>query len=192
MSHRLALALALMSAGACRSAFTPTPANVAAWDRARQTLDFNADSNFGSESLRTGFTPDPWTFQLTAGGGTNPVNVADLGMVDAVTGEACTRSFVTRRPDFHFSFAAGATFSLLRFYVVTTNGADATMVINQPNAQWRCNDDHHHGGWAHPTMPVIDFVNPQAGRYDIWVGSYDSSAHNEATLYVTELDNNHP
>jgi hypothetical protein len=41
-------------------------------------------------------------------------------------------------------------------------------------------------------MPVIDFANPLAGRYDIWVGSYDSSAHNEATLYVTELDNNHP
>lgn len=192
MSHRLFLTLALLSAGACKTTFVPNASHVAAWDRARQMLDYNADSNFGGDSLRTGFTPDPWTFRLTAGGGRNPVNVADLGMVDAETGTGCTRSFVTRRPDFHFTFAAGAHFSLLRFYVITANGADATMVINQPNAQWRCNDDHHRGGWGNPTMPVIDFINPAAGRYDIWVGSYDASAHNEALLYVTELDVNHP
>lgn len=182
---------ALLPLGACRTAFVAGPEQTAAWARAQQTLDPNADSNFGGETLRTGFTPDPWSFNLTAGGGRHPVNVADLGIVDADSGVACTRSFVTRRPDFHFRFEAGVVFSLLRFYAVTGNGSDATMIINQPNGQWRCNDDHGRG-WSNPTMPVIDFHTPAPGRYDIWVGSFDASSHNDATLYVTELEANHP
>lgn len=160
--------------------------------RAAATLNFNADSNFGGAALRTGFTPEPWGFRLTAGGGSDAINVAELGLRDDVTGQPCTQAFVTRRPDFHFTFEAGNTFSMVRFYVVTENNADATLLINQPDTRWRCNDDHGQPGWGNPTMPVIDFHNPMSGRYDIWVGSYDRSAHNPATLFVTELNSNHP
>jgi len=174
----------------------PTPTfsaeDIANWNAARRVLDYNARSNHGGGELRTGFTPDPWPFRLTAGGGRNPVNVADLNIRDSVSGDRCGRSFVTRRPDFHFNFAAGTTFQLLRFYVITENNADATLVINEPNGHWRCNDDHRRSEWGRPLMPVIDFHNPPAGRYDIWVGTYDASANNPATLYVTELDSNHP
>ncbi|MBI5515318.1 MAG: hypothetical protein HY909_16185 [Deltaproteobacteria bacterium] len=183
----------LVVLGACKSGgYVATPANVASWNHAREMLDFNADSNFGGGTLRSGFTPDPWGFPLTAGGGQHPVNVADLGMVDAFDGSVCGRSFVTRRPDFHFTFHAGTTFNFLRFYVVTNNNSDATLVINEPNGQWRCNDDHGHLAWGSARMPAIDFHNPPAGRYDIWVGSYDATANNPATLYVTEVESNHP
>jgi hypothetical protein len=157
-------------------------------------LDFNARPNFGGGALRTGFTPDPWGFPLTAGGGRNAVNVADLGITDAASGQVCGRSFVTRRPDFNFTFQAGNSFPLIRFYVVTANGADATLLINQPDTRWRCNDDHGRGGngWGNPLMPAIDFQNPASGRYDVWVGTYDASSRNPATLFVTELDSNHP
>ena len=172
--------------------FAPSTADTAAWTHARTLLDFNARANFGGGRLTTGFAPDPWSFPLTAGGGRNPVNVADLNMRDSVSGEQCGRSFVTRRPDFHFHFTAGTTFPLLRFYVVAGNNSDATLVINEPNGQWRCNDDHHHEGWGNTLMPTIDFANPPAGRYDIWVGTYDASSHNPAVFHVTELDANHP
>ena len=76
--------------------------------------------------------------------------------------------------------------------MVTENSADATLVINEPGETWRCNDDHHHDGWGNPLMPAIDFHNPPAGRYDIWVGTFDASRNNRAALYVTELDSNHP
>jgi hypothetical protein len=155
-------------------------------------LDFNARANFGGGALRTGFTPDPWEFPLTAGGGRHPIDVSSLNMKDSVSGETCGRSFVTARPDFHFTFTAGTTFPLLRFYVLTENNADATLVINEPGTAWRCNDDHHHEGWSNNLMPTIDFHNPAAGRYDIWVGSYDASRGNHARLLVTELDTNHP
>ena len=177
---------------AAPSVFTASDEDRTNWQHAETVLDFNARANFGGGALRTGFTPDPWPFRLTAGGGRNPVDVASLNIRDSVTGEPCTRSFVTRRPDFHFNFQAGTTFELLRFYVVTENGADATLVINEPGTGWRCNDDHHREGWGNSLMPAIDFRNPPPGRYDIWVGTFDQSRNNRAQLFVTELDSNHP
>lgn len=179
----------LLGVGALAAAAFVAPDVV---DAQRFPLDFNARPNFGGGALRTGFTPDPWGFPLTAGGGRNAVNVADLGLTDADNGRPCGRSFVTRRPDFNFTFQAGNSFPLIRFYVVTGNGADATLLINQPDTRWRCNDDHGRQGWGNPLMPAIDFRNPPSGRYDIWVGTYDASSRNPATLYVTELDRNHP
>lgn len=157
-------------------------------------VDANASrANFGCRgrtkecAVRTGFTPDPWTFRLTAGGGRDPINVQTLNLRDSVSNEACGRSFITPRPDFRFVFTAGDRFPLLRFYVVTQNGADATLLVNTPGARWRCNDDSHGG-----RMPTIDFRNPQPGRYDVWVGTYDGSRRNRATFHVTELESNHP
>jgi hypothetical protein len=174
------------------AAFVASAEDRTAWQHATTLLDYNARANFHNGTLTTGFTPDPWPFALSAGGGRNPIDVASLGIRDAVSGDQCTRSSVTRRPDFHFTFAAGTTFPLLRFYVVTGNGADATLLINGANGEWRCNDDHHHDGWGNNLMPVVDFHNPPAGRYEIWVGSYDASHGNPAQLFVTELDSNHP
>jgi hypothetical protein len=163
-------------------------------DRAQEAaaiLNYNDPSNFGGGELTSGFEPDPWGFPLTAGGGSNPVDIATLGLLDDTTGEACGRAYVTRKPDFHFTFGAG-DYTLVRFYVVTENGADATLLINDPSGRWRCNDDHENPDWGNERAPVIDFTSPETGRYDIWVGSYDQSAHNPATLFVTELFENHP
>lgn len=157
-------------------------------------IDANAArSNFGCRGgrvpcdVRTGFTPDPMTFRLSAGGGRDPIDVSTLNLHDASDNSACGRSFVTARPDFRFTFAAGDRFPLLRFYVLTRNGADATLLVNTPDAHWRCNDDSYGG-----RMPTIDFANPRPGRYDVWVGTYEGSRRNPATFHVTELDSNHP
>jgi hypothetical protein len=155
-------------------------------------LNYNARPTYGRYTLRTGFTPDPWGFPITAGGGRNPIDVATLGLTDSVSGQACGQSYVTRNPDFKFTFQAGSSFQLVRFYVVTQNNADATLVINQPDTRWRCNDDHGQANWGNRLAPAIDFRNPQSGRYDIWVGSYDATSRNPGTLFVTELDSNHP
>jgi hypothetical protein len=160
--------------------------------QAAETLNYNADSNFGGSELTSGFSPDPWEFPLTAGGGSDFIDVATLGLIDDFSSEPCGRAYVTRKPDFHFTFEAGQ-YELVRFYVITENGADATLLINDPQGRWRCNDDHPEiEGWGNERMPSIDFNSPVTGRYDIWVGTYDQSAHNPANLYVTEVDANHP
>lgn len=181
------LRFAFIPAALAIAAAVVTPITV----EAQRGLAINARANFPGGRLRTGFTPDPWGFNLTAGGGSNPIDLRSLGLTDSTTNDNCL-GFVTRRPDFRFYFEAGQRFPLARFYVITQNGADATLLVNQPDGSWRCNDDHHHQGWGHNLMPAIDFHNPQSGRYDVWVGTYDASSHNPATLYVTELDSNHP
>lgn len=191
------LFVSALVAGGCATtsrgpSYAFTSGDVRAWATADSTLDFNGEANFGGGQLTSGFTPDPWAFPLTAGGGRNPINVADLRMHDGDTGAPCGRSFVTRRPDFHFVFNAGTVFSLLRFYVLTDAAVDPTLVIREPNGHWRCVDDHGRAGWGSPHMPTLDFHQPPAGRYDIWVGSFDASANNPAQLYVTELDSRHP
>lgn len=157
-------------------------------------VDANAArSNFGCRGgrvpcdVRTGFTPDPMKFRLSAGGGRDPIDVSSLNLRDSADNSVCGRAFITPRPDFRFTFAAGDRFPLLRFYVITRNGADATLLVNTPDARWRCNDDSYGG-----RMPTIDFRNPQPGRYDVWVGTYEGSRRNPATFHVTELDSNHP
>ena len=155
-------------------------------------IDANARRvNFGCRrgpcALTTGFTPDPRPFRISAGGGRDPIDVSSLNLRDSVDNSVCGRSFVTPQPDFRFTFEAGQRFPLLRFYVVTRNGADATLLVNTPDGRWRCNDDSFGG-----RMPSIDFHNPAAGRYDVWIGTYDASSRNPGTFNVTELDSNHP
>ncbi|MBN1945275.1 MAG: hypothetical protein JW797_06330 [Bradymonadales bacterium] len=149
--------------------------------------NWRREPTFGATYLNSGFIPDPAEYPLTAGGGRDPVNVATLGLSDSLTGQYCGQAFITRAPDFRFYFEPSSRFSFLRFYVVTHNGADATLLVNQPDTTWRCNDDSFG-----TLMPSIDFVNPMPGQYDIWVGTYDASSNNPATFHVTELQQNNP
>ncbi|MBI5488105.1 MAG: hypothetical protein HY905_12300 [Deltaproteobacteria bacterium] len=159
---------------------------------AQQVLNFNEDANFGGGELVSGFEPDPWAFPLTAGGGRDFIDIKTLGLIDEESGEPCGQAYVTRKPDFHFTLTDAGQYPLVRFWVVTDNEADATLLINDPSGRWRCNDDHGHADWGVERAPAVDFYAPESGRYDIWVGTYEQSAHNPANLYVTELESNHP
>ena len=140
------------------------------------------DPTFGAITLNGGFSL--WTWYLTAGGGSNPQNVSQLGLVDSATGTPCI-GFVTRSPDYRFHYTGGRSF--LRFYVETHYGADAMLLVNAPDTSWRCNDDSHGS-----LMPSIDFNNPLPGQYDVWVGTYDGTSRNPATFYATEVTSNFP
>ena len=169
--------------------------NISHAQRQVSRLDPNGNSSYGGGALESGFTPDPKTFRLTAGYGgrrTDWAEVSALNLRDAVSGETCSRAYVAAKKDFAFIFGAGH-FSMVRFYVVTDDpNVDATLLINQPDGKWRCNDDHGKDNWGHATAPVVDFNSPQSGRYDIWVGTFEASSNNPATLSITELDSNHP
>jgi len=136
-------------------------------------LDYSLTPNYGSTSLTSGFLPDPFTVDLTSGG---TVSVSYLG-------NNCT-GYATRAPDYSVSYTSGA-FSTLRFYFI--GNGDTTMIINTPTASYTCIDDSF--GTLNPT---IDFNSPSSGRYDIWIGSYNSGVYVTGTLSVTEVTSNHP
>ena len=142
---------------------------------AQPTLNFSLPAVYGSTSLTSGFVPDPFSVGVTAGG---PVNVAYLG-------SGCT-GYTTEAPSFSVNYTSGA-FPTLRFYFVTSDGTDTTMIINTPGGSYLCVDDSFG-----TTNPTIDFNSPASGRYDVWIGTYSAGASGAGTLYVTENTGNHP
>ena len=138
-------------------------------------LDYSLQPNFGSDSLTSGFTPDPFSADVVSGG---PIDASYLG-------NGCG-GWATAAPDYDITYTAGSL-SLLRFYFVADSGEDTTLIVNAPDVEWYCNDD------SNGTLnPAVDFDSPATGLYDIWIGSYENGTEVSGTLYVTELDSNHP
>lgn len=139
-------------------------------------LDPNLEARYGSPEIDSGFAPDPRYEAVVAGG---PIDVSYLPAV-------CT-GFAEPNPDYEIHYNVGVQ-PLLRIYFVATNpGDDATLIINDAANQWHCSDDEFG-----TTDPSIDFSPPLSGWYDIWIGSYSASEYISGTLFITELDSNHP
>jgi hypothetical protein len=139
-------------------------------------LDYSKMPNYGSVELHAGFQPDPHAREVTSG-----------GRIDAsYLGGGCAGD-VTSAPDYEVTYSAGSA-NLLRFYFVADDPtADTTLIVNDPTASWVCGDDSYDS-----SNPTVDFTAPEEGTYDVWIGSWTSGANWEGTLYVTELDSNHP
>ena len=126
--------------------------------------DVGLPPSFGSTSLQAGFTPDPFSVDLTAGGSNDAAGVAPQ----------CSGN-IANAPDYSITYTPGGDFSL---YFGVDSNADTTLAINDPDGNWHCNDD------ASGLDPAVAFENPQGGRYDVYVGTYGGSTA-PATLLVS-------
>lgn len=136
-------------------------------------------ANFGVHRLSPGFTPDP-----------KVVNVVSGGNIDASTlnlGAGCA-GWVTRQPDAIVHVQNG-TSPMLRFFVRGNGGGDTTLVINDAQGNWRCNDDVQPGSNLNP---MVDIANAAPGQYDVWIGSYRDGEQVRGRLFVTELASQRP
>ncbi|MGP9819021.1 hypothetical protein ACTZWW_03310 [Salinarimonas sp. NSM] len=124
------------------------------------------DPAYGRHDLRAGFTPDPYTIEVVAGGSND---ASDLG-------GACTGSIATA-PDLRLYYVAGT----LPLTITTRAGEDTTLVVNGPDKEWYCNDDGGGGVDAR-----VRFDRPQSGRYDIWVGQYDGGMDVRTRVEISE------
>ena len=119
-------------------------------------------------ALQGGFSPDPHTVNLVAGG---PLAAAEAA------NSAC-RGYVTQAPDYELSFEPGS----LDLFISAVSDTDTTLVVNGPDGNWYCDDDS-----AGSLNPGLHFEGPMAGTYDIWVGTYLSGDGAEAQLHISEL-----
>jgi hypothetical protein len=134
--------------------------------------DFTLDPTFGSVDLTAGFSPDPHTHTIGAGG---TLDAASLGV------PGCVGS-IARAPDYRVNWTAGSGALPLIFSV--SSEADTTLVINDAGGQWLCDDDGGNEG----LNPSISIAQPASGQYDVWVGTYSSEAGiPDSTLHVSEL-----
>lgn len=123
--------------------------------------------NFGQVSLRAGFTPDPYVVNVTAGGS---INASRLG-------GACV-GMISSAPDFRVNYTAGGLALTMR----VRSQSDVTLVINNPDGSWYCNDDLPGG-----TNPGVVYRTPASGGYDIWVGTFGGGAA-AASISITETE----
>lgn len=120
-----------------------------------------------STSLTAGFTPDPFTTVLAAGG---PI---DAGSIDG----ACN-GFIASEPDFRLNYTSGDW--PLRVYV--QSDSDTTLLMRTPSGEVMCNDDFD------GLNPSLSLADPASGTYEVFIGTYDPTGGNpNATLAVTEL-----
>ena len=133
---------------------------------AAHAQDTTATATYGEISLNAGFTPDPYTVDVTAGGTIDASNI----------GSPCTGS-IARAPDFEVTYTAGA----LPLYIFVNASSDTTLVVNGPDSLWYCDDDSNGG-----SNPQVTFNNPQSGTYDIWVGTYGGGT-TPSVLHISEL-----
>jgi len=134
--------------------------------------------------LTSGFSPDPMSFAGVQAGCVNcpdPVDVSYLG-------GSCI-GYANDVPDYEVSYSDGGySADVLRFYFVPDNpGEDTVLIVNGPDAEWYCGDDSY--GTVDPT---VTFTAPTYGTYDIFIGTYDPLVLVYGTLFITELDQNHP
>lgn len=122
-------------------------------------------ANYGEISLRSGFTPDPYRVQVTAGGSVNG---------GALPG-SCT-GMISEATDFEVSYSAGSLPLVFR----TLSSSDTTLIINGPDGSWSCDDDSYGDGDAE-----VRFNRPQSGTYDVWIGTFGGGT-SSATLLITE------
>jgi hypothetical protein len=123
-------------------------------------------ANFGSINLNSGFTPDPYRVNITAG-----------GTIDASNAASGCVGQISNAPDFEVTYSAGSLPLVFR----TQANSDTTLIVNGPDGLWYCDDDSGEGLNAQVT-----FSKPQSGTYDIWVGTYGGGTSG-SQLLITEL-----
>ncbi len=131
--------------------------------------DTSLDPAYGVLDLHTGFTPDPATVAIQAGGGYDASGLQAPGCV----------GFIAQAPDYRVNYQSGA----LPLIFSVASDADTTLVVNTPDGQWHCDDDSGEQGMN----PSIRFDQPQSGQYDIWVGTYEAGDLKDSVLNISEV-----
>jgi len=136
----------------------------------REGLDAEANPHFGEVALGAGFTPDPHGVPILSGGATD---VSSLG--SHCVGHASTQ------PDLRLHWQ-GSTENLQVYFVADNAGDDTTLIIQDPDGRWLCNDDARTG----TLNPGLELAGSRPGSFAIWVGSYASGEMINGTLYISE------
>jgi hypothetical protein len=137
--------------------------------RGGATLNWQANPTYGSITLKSGFTPDPFTRSIRAGGTDD---------VPSGLGSDCQGYVNAAAPDFDLNYSAGS----YALNIYAKSSADVTLIVNLPDGSWACSDD------AEGSNPHVRLGNPASGNYNIWIGTYSRSSSGlpESVLYISE------
>lgn len=132
-----------------------------------QSQDYRAEPIYGYVDLQSGFSPDPYMLEVTAGG--------DVSAETLVLPGGCEGYIHPQAPHLSVNYEAGQF--PLQIYVRAQT--DTTLIINDPSGAWRCDDD------SLGVDPALRFTSPMNGQYDVWVGTFEAGRA-RAEVYITE------
>ncbi len=130
-------------------------------------VDISLPARYGNVDLYGGYLPDPHQVSVMAGG--------SISANDAINSSDYCNGYITAEPTLQLNYSGSSD-----LHIYTSGSADTTMAINDPNGNWRCNDD------ADGTDAGISFPPGTSGVYDIYVGTY-SQGPQQTTLRVSEI-----
>jgi hypothetical protein len=126
-------------------------------------------------TLRSGFTPDPHTMTVKAGGG---VAVEDIGQFPGYEDLGnCDYGYVTPN-----AVGVNYTAGVLDLYIYAESDGDTMLLILTPGGDVLCDDDSHGD-----LNPLVHIEDPESGDYVVLVGTYSEGVSQQATLYISEL-----
>ena len=118
----------------------------------------------GTVALAARFVPNPFTIAILAGGAEDLDWLGHFGTVaDA--------------PNLSLVYEAGVL--PLTIYIESAE-TDTVLLINDPNGAWHYNDD------TIGMHPAITFLQPESGRYDIWIGTFLHDSAVDSILAIAE------
>ncbi|MGE3251075.1 MAG: hypothetical protein AB7J28_04605 [Hyphomonadaceae bacterium] len=123
-------------------------------------------------TLGPGFHPDPNIVQTQAGGD------RDAGEL----GPGCVGTMPSA-PNAVLNYAGGTA----PLHISAISREDSTIAVRAPDGTMHCDDDS-----AGDLNPVVTFETPAAGRYTVWVGTFQSGQRAEAQLHFSHLGYGHP
>lgn len=88
--------------------------------------------------------------------------------------------FIAEAPDLRLFYEPGRNYPLI---IETRGDADVTLVVNDPEGEWHCDDDSGSG-----LNGRVLFSDPGGGQYDIWVGTYANEGYYDADILISEID----
>ena len=125
-------------------------------------LDPEAPPLFGTTSLESGFSPDPYRADMEAGGS---VDTAD-------SSPAC--GYTSYHPAFALDWQGDDTEPFLRIFFTPDDEADTTLLVHTPDGEWLCEEDS-----------VLDLPSAPSGDYVIWVGNQEEGTAVQGSLSIT-------
>ena len=129
--------------------------------------DLTASLTYGSASLVSGLTPNPYRLEVPAGGA-----VHNDDCFDAMPG------LFTAAPSFRFSYDGAA--DILR--VTAEAGHPTALLIATPEGDWLYDEQSGGGG-----TPAILIGDPEPGFYKVWVGArFEAALSSPTTLSIAE------
>ena len=132
-------------------------------------LDPDAIPMFGSTSLESGFSPDPYTVDVEAGGSVDT----------AQSSPAC--GYASYHPAFVLDWKSGdVPEAFLRIFFTPDDETGTTLLVHTPDDEWLCE-----WGSSSGTDPVVDIPLAGPGEYAIWVGTQQDSPPVEGSLSIT-------